>query len=131
LPKCTGLDNHLSMFTFAPPVPYWLMNSAYGTWAAVFSISVTGTCTQLHITDTAGFWLHVIKKLSCHIHGAFLSHMLKHMSPQKWTNGLINCKKFLWRVHKVSYVQLLTYLLHGFSPQANYTDRETTACRRS
>jgi hypothetical protein len=24
-----------------------------------------------------------------------------------------------------------TYLLRGLSPQANYTDRETTACRRS
>jgi hypothetical protein len=25
----------------------------------------------------------------------------------------------------------LTYLLHGLSPQANYTDRATAACRRS
>jgi hypothetical protein len=26
---------------------------------------------------------------------------------------------------------LLTYLLRGLSPQANYTDRATAACRRS
>jgi hypothetical protein len=29
------------------------------------------------------------------------------------------------------YWSLLTYLLRGISPQANYTDRVTAACRQS
>jgi hypothetical protein len=81
-----------------------------------------GTQGMKLITD-----LHLVLKLR--------KHDTPHSLMQIIAWYLKSCAKNSFTTHRTTlpllFYMFLTYLLRGLSPQANYTDRATAACRRS